>query len=115
MPGQARAQADDRGADQVGDSRTPEGALGLGVIALDTNVLARLLLRDDSRQHERVLPWLAQPGDFTAPITVMLELVWVLEVNDCSVLQIAEGLELLLRLPNFKPAEPQALRAALAL
>ena len=83
------------------------------MIALDTNLLARLLLRDDRRQHDRVLQLLAQDEDFTAPITVMLELVWVLEVNDCSAEQIAQGLELLLALPNFKPAEGVALRRAL--
>ena len=59
------------------------------MIALDTNLLARLLLRDDTRQHVRVMQLLAGQQNFTAPVSVMLELVWVLEVNDCSA---ADGL-----------------------
>lgn len=85
------------------------------MIALDTNVLARLLLRDDARQHERALQLLGAAETFTAPATVMLELVWVLEANDCSVPDIVQGLELLLGLPNFQPSHPEALRRALAL
>jgi len=45
------------------------------MIVLDTNVLARLLLRDDARQYHRARSLLAKPQDFTAPVTVMLELV----------------------------------------
>jgi len=83
------------------------------MIALDTNLLARLLLRDDARQHARVLQLLGGNQAFTAPVTVMLELVWVLEVNDCGRDDIVKGLNLLLGLPNFKPQQADALRAAL--
>lgn len=83
------------------------------MIALDTKLLARLLLRDDKRQHARVVQLLAGQQDFTAPVSVMLELVWVLEVNDCSSADIARGLNLLLGLPNFKPQQADALRQAL--
>ena len=83
------------------------------MIALDTNILARLLLRDDTRQYGRARELLAQERDYTAPITVMQELVWVLEVNDCAREDIARGLGLLLGLPNFKPQQPEALRQAL--
>lgn len=83
------------------------------MIALDTNILARLLLRDDARQHGRARELLAQERDYTAPITVMQELVWVLEVNDCAREDITRGLGLLLGLPNFRPQEPEALRQAL--
>jgi predicted nucleic-acid-binding protein len=85
------------------------------MIALDTNILARLLLRDDARQHARARELLAQERDYTAPITVMQELVWVLEVNDCAREDIAHGLDLLMGLPNFKPDLPEALRRALDL
>ena len=84
------------------------------MIALNTNLLARLLLRDDKRQHARVLQLLAGKQDFTAPVSVMLELVWVLEVNDCSTDDIVRGMNLLLGLPNFKPQQADALRQALA-
>lgn len=83
------------------------------MIALDTNLLARLLLRDDARQYARVRHLLAQEQDFTAPVTVMLELVWVLKVNDCSPQDIVRGIRLLLGLPNFKPQQADALRQAL--
>ena len=48
------------------------------MIALDTKVLARLLLKDDAAQYKRVRQLLSQAQDYTAPVTVMLELVWVL-------------------------------------
>jgi predicted nucleic-acid-binding protein len=83
------------------------------MIALDTSLLARLLLRDDRRQHARVVQLLASQQDFTAPVSVMLELVWVLEVNDCSTQDVVRGLNLLLGLPNFKPQQADALRQAL--
>jgi predicted nucleic-acid-binding protein len=50
---------------------------------------------------------------FTAPITVMLELVWVLEANDCTPAEIERGLSLLLGLANFRPKQADALREAL--
>jgi predicted nucleic-acid-binding protein len=81
--------------------------------ALDTNLLARLLLRDDAVQHQRVKALLQTGQIFTAPVTVLLELVRVLEVNDCSPLEIERGMLLLLGLPNFKPAQADAVRAAL--
>lgn len=84
------------------------------MIALDTNLLARLLLRDDSAQHAKVLALLASDSVFTAPVSVMLELVWVLEAHDCKPTEIEAGLLLLMGLPNFKPAHAAVLRAALA-
>lgn len=83
------------------------------MITLDANLLARLLLRDHAQQQAPVRQLLEQPQDFTAPVTVMLELVWVLEVNGCSADDIVQGLTLLLGLPNFEPAHPEALRRAL--
>lgn len=83
------------------------------MIALDTNLLARLLLRDDAAQYKRVKTLFETPQIFTAPVTVMLELVWVLESRDISAAQIATGLNALLDLPNFKPERLDALRQAL--
>ena len=83
------------------------------MIALDTNLLARLLLQDDTAQHARVKTLLATDQVFTAPVTVFLELVWVLEANDCTASDIARGLTLLLGLPNFKPEQAGAVRAAI--
>jgi predicted nucleic-acid-binding protein len=84
------------------------------VIALDTNVLARLLLQDDAAQFKRVKALLASGQEFTAPITVFLELVWVLEANDCSAQEIQRGLDLLLGLPKFSTPHAAALRQSLA-
>ena len=84
------------------------------MIALDTNLLARLLLRDDEAQHQRVKALLKKPRQtFTAPVTVFLELVWVLESRDCSVKEVVMGLTALLDLPNFKPDRANAIREAL--
>lgn len=81
--------------------------------ALDTNVLARLLLKDDLTQFKRTQALLASDAQFTAPVTVMLELVWVLESNDCSPSEIYHGLGLLMNLHNFKPAHEHVIRKAL--
>jgi predicted nucleic-acid-binding protein len=81
--------------------------------ALDTNVLVRLLLADDAAQLVQVKQLLSQPQQFTSPITVMQELVWVLEAHDYTVAQVQHGMNLLLSLPNFKPAHVVELRLAL--
>jgi len=81
--------------------------------ALDTNVLARLLLKDDLTQFKKAQALLASDAQFTAPVTVMLELVWVLESNDCSPSEICRGLGLLMNLHNFKPAHEHVIRKAL--
>lgn len=78
------------------------------MVALDANVLARYLLNDDPRQANAAAALLRKQEVFTAPITVILELVWVLQVNDCSREQITRGLRTLLGLPNFKPKEFEA-------
>ena len=43
--------------------------------ALDTNVLARLLFQDDAAQFTRAKALLNSAHVFTAPVTLMLELV----------------------------------------
>ena len=48
------------------------------MIALDTNLLARLMLHDDAAQFKKVKALFQTRQIFTAPVTVMLELVWVL-------------------------------------
>ena len=82
-------------------------------MALGTNVLARLLLQDDAAQFKRVKALLDSGPVFTAPVTVMLELVWVLESKDCRPAEIAHAIAMLLDLPNFRLAQADAVRAAL--
>ncbi len=71
------------------------------MIALDTNILARYLLKDDEAQFERARAIIEGPERLTAPVTVLLELAWVLEVSDCDRTEIARAFRLLVGLPNF--------------
>ncbi len=82
--------------------------------ALDTNIMVRLLLADDAIQLAQVKALLSSAQQFTSPITVMQELVWVLEAHDYSAAQVQHGLNLLLSLPNYKPAHLAELRQAIA-
>ena len=84
------------------------------MMALDTNLLARLLLKDDAAQHARVKALLQTGQVFTAPVTVFLELVWVLEAHDIDRSDIVRGMHLLLGLPNFTPPEAPTVRQALS-
>ena len=84
------------------------------MIAVDTNILARYLLTDDRKQAGVATTLLERREQFTAPPTVILELVWVLESCECTPGNVARGLRLLFGLPNFKPKEPEALWFALA-
>ncbi len=83
------------------------------MIAIDTNLLLRLLLNDDPVQQARVSALLKTGKLVTAPITVMLELVWVLQSRDFSAANIVHGLTALLDIPNFKPENELAVREAL--
>jgi predicted nucleic acid-binding protein len=83
------------------------------VIALDTNVLVRYLLNDDPEQSGVAAVLLKKRQTYTAPPTVMLELVWVLSVNDCSRAEISSALKHLVGLPNFKPREFEAVCRAI--
>jgi predicted nucleic-acid-binding protein len=82
------------------------------MIALDTNILARFLLKDDEKQHRASVSLLQKKQEYTAPPSVLLELVWVLQVNDCTRSEIAKGLRALFGLPNFVPMEFEAIAYA---
>ena len=79
------------------------------MIALDTNILARFLLKDDAVQFMQVCELLGRSEVYTVPPTVMLELVWVLESCDYNRAEVTQGLRALLGLPNFKPKSFEAL------
>jgi predicted nucleic-acid-binding protein len=83
------------------------------MIALDTNILARYLLNDDAEQSPAAAALLKKRQTYTAPPTVLLELVWVLGVNDCSREDVTRALKHLVGLPNFKPHEFEALCRAI--
>lgn len=83
------------------------------MIALDTNILARYLLNDPPTQADIAEKLLHGTEPCTAPITVFLELVWVLESCDCERAEIGKSIRLLCGLNNFKPQHLDALAYAL--
>jgi predicted nucleic-acid-binding protein len=83
------------------------------MIALDTNILVRYLLNDDEAQAEIAEALLASGKTCFIPITVWLELVWVLECYDCQRQDIAKALRHLLGLPHLQTGETLALLRAL--
>ena len=82
------------------------------MIALDTNILARYLLNDSPAQADIAEKLLHGSERCTAPITVFLELVWVLESCDCTRLEIASSIRLLCGMDNFMPQNLDALAQA---
>ncbi len=85
------------------------------MIALDTNVLVRLVTGDDPAQAQRVASRLDAGDAYFVPITVALELEWVLRgAYRLSAKQIVASFEALLSIRNVRFAEDQALTRALA-
>lgn len=82
-------------------------------MALDSHVLARYLLADDTAQFAAAQRLLSGDQVCTAPLTVLLELVWVLEGQDLARSDILAGLRALLGLAHFKPQQAPVLALAL--
>ena len=85
------------------------------MIALDTNVLARLVTKDDPKQA-RAAAELIDAGDVCfVPITVALELEWVLRgVYELGPEQIAESFNALLGVRNLHFEREAAVLEAVA-
>ena len=83
------------------------------MIALDTNILARFLLNDTPAQAAIAAQLLHGTERCTAPITVFLELVWVLESHGCRRAEIALAIRALCGLNNFVPQNLDALAQAI--
>jgi predicted nucleic-acid-binding protein len=84
------------------------------MIAVDTNVLVRLLTNDDPQEAKRALR-VMESDDILIPKTVLLETEWVLRHGYViSKEVIAQAFQDLLGLPNLKPEDPQAVTQALA-
>lgn len=83
------------------------------MIALDTNILARYLLKDDVQQFAIAERILNGREKCTAPATVMLELVWVLESTDLNRDAIVHGMRALMGLHSFNPRDVAALYRAI--
>ncbi len=83
------------------------------MIALDTNVLARILLEDDADQVRRARRLLAEEGaTFWVPVTVVLELTWVLRTSGLARDAVIGAVRGLLALPRMRFQSPDALAAA---
>lgn len=84
------------------------------MIALDTNVLARYLLADEPSQATaaRLLIEDAK-AEFWIPVTVVLELAWVLRVKKVPGDEIAARLRDLFTLHGMRVQMPEAVQQAL--
>jgi len=81
--------------------------------AVDTNVLVRLLTRDDPEQFERAERFI-EGGVFVSHLVIM-EAIWVLETGySVNVSQIAAALDMILNHRDFAVQEPEVVAAALA-
>lgn len=80
--------------------------------AIDTNVLVRLLTRDDAAQVTRAEVFI-ESGAWVSHL-VLVETLWVLEsVYDLSAAAIATAVEMLLRHSKLMLQEPEVIEAAL--
>ena len=83
------------------------------MISVDTNLLARLLLRDDPERFRRALAVLSSHEEVFVPVTVLLELAWVLRVRDATQDEIAASLQGILDLPQVVAQHDEPVRKAL--
>jgi len=80
--------------------------------AIDTNVLVRLLARDDRRQVEAAEQFVSSSAWVSH--LVLVETVWVLDsVHERSAGQIATAVDMLLNHDSLTLQEPEVVRAAL--
>ena len=84
------------------------------MIALDTNVLARFLLADDAAQLVAAKKLLAGPEEqFLIPVTVVLELAWVLRQRGVPRAKLVDELRRLIALPGVQAQMPEAIARTL--
>jgi predicted nucleic-acid-binding protein len=83
------------------------------MIALDTNILARYLVADDRAQAKSAEKLFLSKNDFWVPVTVWLELSWVLKVYGCDAKEIASGVRHVLSLSGFEASATSELLRAL--
>ena len=83
------------------------------MISVDTNLLARFLLKDDPVQHRRAVAVLASGEEVFVPVTVLLELAWVLRARESTREEIHAALRGILALPRVRSQHEDAVRTAL--
>lgn len=81
--------------------------------ALDTNILARHLLGDDVTQSDLATRVLESAPALLLPITVVLELAWLLRAKGIERAAIAAALRGIAGLPNLQVQHEHALSSAL--
>lgn len=79
------------------------------MIALDTNVLVRYLLNDDEAPAAEAERLLDSGEDLQVPVTVWLELAWVLESYGLSGAAVVKAMRHLLGLPKLHTSDTVAL------
>ena len=84
------------------------------MISVDTNLLARFLLKDDAAQFRRAVAVMQSGEEIYIPVTVLLELAWVLRGRESTREEIAASLRGILALPHARMQHADAVRAALA-
>jgi predicted nucleic-acid-binding protein len=85
------------------------------MIAVDTNLLVRVVSRDDPAQSERAVQVLEEADSLWIPKTVLLELEWVLRYTyELPVAVIAEALRRLLGYRKTRIEDRPAVLQALA-
>lgn len=83
------------------------------MLAVDTNVVVRLLVNDDARQGAAVRR-LFESNEIWIGVTVLLEAAWVLEsVYELSADETVKALRGLLGLPNVRVEDSGTVAAAL--
>lgn len=83
------------------------------MIAVDTNVVVRLLVNDDAHQAEQARE-LFESDAVWIGVTVLLEAIWVLEaVYELGTAEVVAALRGLLGLPNVRAEDASAVAAAL--
>jgi len=81
--------------------------------AVDTNVVVRLLARDDARQTARAEAFVAR-GAWVSHI-VLVEVIWVMDsVFELSHKQVATAVDMLLNHRDLVVQDPEVVAAALA-
>ncbi len=84
------------------------------MIAVDTNVVVRLLTRDEEKQFQKALALFTKHTVFI-PESVFLETEWVLRfAYQFSALAICDALEKLLGLPNVQTRDTALVSQAIA-
>jgi predicted nucleic-acid-binding protein len=90
-------------------------AEGEAVRALDTNIVLRALLQDEPKQAKAAVKLLSSGEVFVLPITVLLEVAWVLRGDGFADEEIARVLRDLLATGTVRADDPHAVAEALRL